>query len=747
MATGMFTYTPFTSPDSLRLIAILPGPYEAPLQCTLSEHLLEDAPPYECLSYAWGPPDLLDGPSVLVDGRPLPISRELELALRRLRRETGPPAPEPSGVDGHKSCCEPGGEGGRRRMWIDAICINQADILERNAQVARMVDIYRGASCVVAWIGEESEDSTLAIRFLKQMSRVLGSSDASYDSDDSSVDVGRREAVRSSSSDDGDDESSHGEAFEGNHEQEEDVRQRVPEERASASAGNEEEDAVGSLWAPSSVAEDDNHEPATGQNTTWLGTRIRSIIDLLFDLLRRRLEGVDDLPTRYMWKRRRLDVLKAWLTHPISKWKSARELKKRYEAFFAEHVENPKRIGHQLTGVPTWLYYEFPTNDHSYLFEPQFDSSWEALDNLFARPWWSRTWVVQEIWNAEKTVLQCGAAKMRWSHLEGAMEYYEAWDDMGYYVKDTRRWESWGMLKRRYGLVIHIAKKRLLGAKLSDLLWNMWDRDATDPRDKVFALYGLVNDNLRGTLPPVDYAKSTRQVYTEVAANIIQQEQSLDILLAASGPARRGDGLPSWAPDWRREANARRPALFINGARMNILRYFSGSTRAVFFHGHGYSASAASAPIVALDEETAALRVGGVVLDTIAVVGRAWGRGADSSSILRDARSALERSSLARGMRSRTMAAPEEEELRCVLRAGSFYTREESALSATRETQVIENIMEQRRFFVTEGGILGIGPAQLLPGDVVTILSGCNFPMVLRAEGTSYTVLGEAYGM
>ena len=47
--------------------------------------------------------------------------------------------------------------------------INQADLEERNAQVARMRDIYRTAERVVAWIGGETEDSSRAMQFLREM--------------------------------------------------------------------------------------------------------------------------------------------------------------------------------------------------------------------------------------------------------------------------------------------------------------------------------------------------------------------------------------------------------------------------------------------------------------------------------------------------------------------------------------------------------------------------------------------------
>jgi len=95
-------------------------------------------PAYEALSYSWGSTEKqceitvvsLDAPGG-IRGKPgdassLSVTRDLESALQHLRL------------------------GDRTRMlWIDDICINQADLTERNYQVRRMDDIYRLAHRVV----------------------------------------------------------------------------------------------------------------------------------------------------------------------------------------------------------------------------------------------------------------------------------------------------------------------------------------------------------------------------------------------------------------------------------------------------------------------------------------------------------------------------------------------------------------------------------------------------------------------
>jgi hypothetical protein len=55
-------------------------------------------------------------------------------------------------------------------VWVDAICINQQDIKERNAQVPRMREIYKLAYMgVTVWLGPETDDSTAALQFIKEV--------------------------------------------------------------------------------------------------------------------------------------------------------------------------------------------------------------------------------------------------------------------------------------------------------------------------------------------------------------------------------------------------------------------------------------------------------------------------------------------------------------------------------------------------------------------------------------------------
>ncbi len=114
-----------------------------PLCCTLEHHPLTEAPSYTALSYYWG--DKGDTLPIIVGGSTARISRVLEGALRAL-------------------CAR-----GTKRVWADALCINQADDVEQAAQIQRMGSIYQCAEEVVAWLGTDNDIAERVFPLLKQV--------------------------------------------------------------------------------------------------------------------------------------------------------------------------------------------------------------------------------------------------------------------------------------------------------------------------------------------------------------------------------------------------------------------------------------------------------------------------------------------------------------------------------------------------------------------------------------------------
>ncbi|KAI3536968.1 heterokaryon incompatibility protein [Colletotrichum filicis] len=101
-------------------------------------------------------------------------------------------------------------------------------------------------------------------------------------------------------------------------------------------------------------------------------------------------------------------------------------------------------------------------------------------------------------------------------------------------------------MRDRYSTAFYLLKQGLMDERLSDLLWNIWARDAADPRDRLFAMLSLAGRS-RGWAHG-DYNRSVKQVFCGAARDIIREENSLEILLAARSLNKEDEAisLPSW---------------------------------------------------------------------------------------------------------------------------------------------------------------------------------------------------------
>lgn len=122
-----------TDQDEIRLLDILPGDLETPVQCDMRYASLTPGLDFTALSYTWGDPKYPE--PIAINGHRLDVTINLYTALRYLR-------------DSHRV----------RTFWVDAVCINQNDLQERAAQVLRMCDIYTLAKSVEVWLGEEEDE-------------------------------------------------------------------------------------------------------------------------------------------------------------------------------------------------------------------------------------------------------------------------------------------------------------------------------------------------------------------------------------------------------------------------------------------------------------------------------------------------------------------------------------------------------------------------------------------------------------
>ncbi|KAL9597059.1 MAG: hypothetical protein Q9219_005388 [cf. Caloplaca sp. 3 TL-2023] len=143
----------------IRLLRIDPASGPNDLLCIrLDTVRLQSRPKYLALSYTWGRPashlpDDWDDPqrtkTIMVNRQPFEVRYNLFSALQTIRRTLSPNA----------------------RWWIDAICINQNDVLERNKQVMTMKDIYASSQAAWVWLGPPDDATTMAFPKIASLSR------------------------------------------------------------------------------------------------------------------------------------------------------------------------------------------------------------------------------------------------------------------------------------------------------------------------------------------------------------------------------------------------------------------------------------------------------------------------------------------------------------------------------------------------------------------------------------------------
>ncbi|RSL62612.1 hypothetical protein CEP54_005585 [Fusarium duplospermum] len=159
MATSSPVYTPLGDPSSnIRLLEIhvKDSKRRPTVTCRMRTVPLDNAPPFAALSYVWG--DANDCENIVVNSQLVSVTKNLEAALRHA----------PSFQRIHPACSP------TFLLWADAICIDQHNGPERQAQVQLMARLYQQAECVFAWLGSDDEDLAFRsmIPVLHEMNRV-----------------------------------------------------------------------------------------------------------------------------------------------------------------------------------------------------------------------------------------------------------------------------------------------------------------------------------------------------------------------------------------------------------------------------------------------------------------------------------------------------------------------------------------------------------------------------------------------
>ena len=389
-----------------------------------------------------------------------------------------------------------------------------------------------------------------------------------------------------------------------------------------------------------------------------------------------------------------------------------------------------------------------PTNERRMAAPVIDERASRAINQLLCRPWWSRVWVIQESTCATDTDVRCGEEKTDLLAIIATVNFMSQHTlqqalQQGFKTPDITRFQRVIALDQ-----LRLARRSSVhGSDFLSLLDKSRTCGASDPRDKLFALSGLVTGTQSKAGKP-DYSISVDEAYIRFVSAIIESEQTLDILGHCQGTIRSLQSwssfktipsslipkrtLPSWTPDWT-----------------------LGLEATPFEKKRIYKASNNYPPSIGLAEDLRTLLVRGTAFDTVSDLGEAFdhilsllilepwhswaltklGTRYHQKETTHDAflHTLVADIGVVEGQCSRGFSAPWPVQ------------NEQNTEASFVSSSLIRMALSPRGFFLSKQGYMGVARYDVKKGDRICILHGGQVPFVLRQEGSHYEFKGECY--
>ena len=172
---------------------------------------------------------------------------------------------------------------------------------------------------------------------------------------------------------------------------------------------------------------------------------------------------------------------------------------------------------------------------------------------LLHREWFRRLWVVQEVLLNSSIVARCGLSQVPWGVFTRLAQELDAQAFLLPFLT----------IDGRVAPGLHMAGSLLRFEASEDtqnvlsLVYRFSKQRVTDPRDRLYAVFSLVNNPRDVSMTP-DHSLDTCGLYTLFTRKCIESSSSLDILHHVEmGDMEAPNDLPSWVPDWRDSPHAR----------------------------------------------------------------------------------------------------------------------------------------------------------------------------------------------
>lgn len=385
-----------------------------------------------------------------------------------------------------------------------------------------------------------------------------------------------------------------------------------------------------------------------------------------------------------------------------------------------------------------------------------------SLAAFLQRPWFHRIWIVQETMfgkNADSKIL-CGRDEVYWDEFQSVLMGYlyhsqlPRGDGLTEGIAHVSR-----LLNGLYFMSSHMREETTLVKTLAR--YRLFE--ATDPRDKIYALLGISSDvtsqatasSKSGLQIRVDYFSTPTEVYKILAATVLESQGPYFLNLVFD--VDRDSSLPTWVPDWRSSD--------YHFAHSDLqFTEATGAESLSKFYASGNSVSKLS-----ISDDGTVLSIEGLVLDEIKDsfdVAEDW-EGTHKDDI-KESLTRLSTKHWEEALDVHTEVPYPTGESRfeaywqtfCgghvllpreTVRA--YFVARDYGWSMPRNLTPGERLLMHatfstfmvRRIAVTKGGFFVLGPRSMEPGDSCVVFKGSRTPFVIRRKGDSWVLVGECY--
>jgi Heterokaryon incompatibility protein (HET) len=376
-----------------------------------------------------------------------------------------------------------------------------------------------------------------------------------------------------------------------------------------------------------------------------------------------------------------------------------------------------------------------------------------GLELIIFSEWWNRIWTVQEAILPKTATLVLGAVMAPLSLLVNAEIACSSHASSGCCNRVMKQ-SLYSALTVALQKIFRLHSTSLTwqeGSKpfLFDLMWDFRPQTATDDRDKVFGLLGLIPPSSVDSEIAPDYSMTTHELYTKVMLHFLIKNASLSALELCT---RNKRGLPSWVIDWSDQPKGR----LSSGRRAKrrvIIETYDLSRHNVFIkllsdellHLRGFKVGTISSC-----SEELVLRKKRKPVPTFTDLLNLTGFDLKSNRQCPDGEDSWEEEDAywrtlcgdvwrvgfdEKGFSVYQRIGPEGRLLYqdwCLFRKGLDVSGNSKKTAVILFHQIVRRMTYERRLFVSTEKYLGLGPLDMRPGDELYLLQGGSVPFVLR---------------